>query len=456
MFGDLDAEHDTTYAIRGYFENGGAVAWVLRLAPDETPTAKGTWTPSTALSGMPPSIRFHASSPGLWAANLSISISFRREGVRDRPEIDLFVRDAGGATEALVGLDAWELPRELAERSVWLRCDRFDPVLLPVRGPRAIDGELALSIDNVAMAGLDKVHYLAALDRLGDVPEVAIVVLPELLELPSADVAEILQYAIVQAETLRDRIVLVDLPRTVANSGVSVADSVKRWLELPLERAREDLPWRAGACYFPWIRVDDPLDLAGRIRSIAPSGHVAGVISLLDRDRGAHHTPALESMIGVFDLELEASRDDHAVLNEEGVNVLRCMPGRGFAMWGGRTLDRERDHRYLAHRRLIHRLVRAIRRVAEPLVFETNGPALWLQLVRGITSVLLEAWRSGALKGARAEDAFLVQCDAETNPPEEVELGRCLCRIAVAPATPMEFIVLRLALSRDGAIEVLP
>ena len=34
-------------------------------------------------------------------------------------------------------------------------------------------------------------------------------------------------------------------------------------------------------------------------------------------------------------------------------------------------------------------------RGAEPLVFDTNGPALWLKLVRAITSVLLEAYRAG-------------------------------------------------------------
>ena len=130
-------------------------------------------------------------------------------------------------------------------------------------------------------------------------------------------------------------------------------------------------------------------------------------------------------------------------------------------VWGGRTLER-RDPagRFVAHRRLIHRLVRAIRRVAEPLVFENNGPELWLALTRAVTTVLLEAFRAGALKGARPEEAFRVHCDDQTNPPEERDLGRCVCEIEVAPAVPMEFITLRVALSarrraggvrRDGA-----
>ena len=93
-------------------------------------------------------------------------------------------------------------------------------------------------------------------------------------------------------------------------------------------------------------------------------------------------------------------------------------------------------------------------RVAQPLVFEINGPELWLTLVRGITAVLLEAWRAGALKGARAEEAFRVTCDDDTNPPDQRDLGRVICVIEFAPATPMEFITLRIELGREGNLEV--
>jgi hypothetical protein len=108
----------------------------------------------------------------------------------------------------------------------------------------------------------------------------------------------------------------------------------------------------------------------------------------------------------------------------------------------------------VAHRRLIHRLVRAIRRVAEPLVFGTNGPELWLTFVRAITTVLLAAFRAGALQGARPEQAFQVTCDATTNPPEQVDNGMLVCLVQVAPAVPMEFILLRIALSGEGVLEV--
>ena len=101
-----------------------------------------------------------------------------------------------------------------------------------------------------------------------------------------------------------------------------------------------------------------------------------------------------------------------------GVNLLRCAPGRGLQVWGGRTLDADPPvSLYVAHRRLMHRLVRAIRQVAEPLVFDVNGPELWLTLVRAVTSVLLEAFRAGALAGHPPEEAFRVACDDTNNPP---------------------------------------
>jgi phage tail sheath protein FI len=69
--------------------------------------------------------------------------------------------------------------------------------------------------------------------------------------------------------------------------------------------------------------------------------------------------------------------------------------------------------------------------------------------------VLLEAYRAGALKGERPEEAFRVRCDENTNPPEEQDLGRVLCEIEVAPAVLMEFITLRIAVSAEGRLEVI-
>jgi phage tail sheath protein FI len=185
-----------------------------------------------------------------------------------------------------------------------------------------------------------------------------------------------------------------------------------------------------------------------------PSGHVAGLISLLDRQRGAHYTPANATLADALDVTIGYSLAERGALNDAGINLLRCSPNQGIQVWGGRTLHPDASWRYVAHRRLIHRLVRAIRRVAEPLTFETNGPTLWLTFARAVTTVLVEAYRAGGLQGSRPEEAFRVTCDATNNPPEQIDLGQVVCDIQLAPAVPMEFITLRVVVSDQGALEV--
>jgi len=207
--------------------------------------------------------------------------------------------------------------------------------------------------------------------------------------------------------------------------------------------------------YGPWLRVPDPLGgVAAPLKTVPASGHVAGIISRLDRERGAHHTPANVSLLDAVDLEKGFRPEEEIALIDAGMNLIRCQPGRGLMVWGGRTLDPDDGAKFVAHRRLIHRLVRAIRRVAEPIVFDGNTPALWLAFTRAITTVLLAAFRAGALKGERPEEGFKVECNEQTNPTSEQDLGRVICLISLAPAVPMEFISLRVALSEDKQIEV--
>ncbi len=216
---------------------------------------------------------------------------------------------------------------------------------------------------------------------------------------------------------------------------------------------------RSIVVYQPWLEVKNPLGgVIEPLRRIPPVGHVAGLISRLDRERGAHHTPANAELYDAVDASRTYDALEQGDLVNIGLNPLRCRQGSGLQVWGGRTLaDKQTDPEglYLAHRRLIHRLVRAIRRVAAPLVFSSNGPQLWLVLVRAITTVLLQAYRAGALKGARPEQAFRVICDESNNPPNIQDLGQVYCSIQLAPAVPMEFITLRIAMSSEGRLEVI-
>jgi len=78
------------------------------------------------------------------------------------------------------------------------------------------------------------------------------------------------------------------------------------------------------------------------------------------------------------------------------------------------------------------------------VVFEPNNEALW-EKVRQVVSVFLMAqWRAGALAGTTAEEAFFIKCDRTTMTQDDIDNGRLICIIGIAPLKPAEFIVFRI------------
>jgi phage tail sheath protein FI len=286
---------------------------------------------------------------------------------------------------------------------------------------------------------------------------VALVVSPDLYhpDFPdTADQLEVLASMLTQADELHDRLVILDVPPQKADSFCAV-----QWVAQLRATMTEDT-LRNGAVYHPWLAVPDPLGgAANPLLNVPPGGCVSGVISRLDLQQGAYFTPANAVINEAVDLSLLLDANQQSAVYAGGLNLLTCSPTRGLLVWGGRVLGQGSPSQgprggFVAHRRLIHLLVRAIRRVAEPLVFDTNGPQLWLALVRGITTVLLEAYRAGALQGDQPAQAFQVTCDATTNPPANIDDGTVICLVRVAPAVPMEFITLRVAVSAQGQLQV--
>lgn len=486
LFGGLEGGAATPYAVRSYFENGGEIAWVVRLAGPAAATAAGDWPGAgdpplpghrtegaggrvvseafTAGGDAVSRFTVTASSPGAWGEGGRVEVTYRRQGLSGGAEADLEIRFPGEPAERLHGLPAASA-RELADavnaasRRIVLTPDLAAPSLVSP-APAAL-GPARLAWSVTLSGGTDdpprREEYLAAVAAAGQEREIAFTALPDLYaHLAPADaggaltaaVREVLRGALAEAERRHDRLLLVDLPAAGGYPQTAAAAAELRALFDAAEA-------RSAAVYHPWLWVADPLgEPAAPQRRIPPSGPVAGLISRLDRERGAHHTPANAPLRDALDADGAFTPPEQGRLNAAGVNLVRCFPNRGLVVWGGRTLSPEPAGRFVAHRRLVHRLVRAIRRVAEPLVFETNDAQLRLALARGITSVLLAAYRAGALAGGRPEEAFRVRCDEETNPPEEVELGRVLCEIELAPAAPMERITLRVALGREGELEV--
>jgi len=434
-FGPPDGSSATPYALRGFFENGGRTAWVLRVSgPAETASAQWTF-----------GYRVVATSPGTWANGGRVAIRYRASSVAGPPTVTVRVLVPGEPAEIFAGLSPDEVVDGLtASRLIRLVPSESSPGPAPDPG-----GPISMAWDLVLTGGADadpgRDDYANAVRLQADLPEPALVALPDLgTDLPGDDHTDLVLDVLGVVAPLLDRLVVLDVPPRL-----STADDVVTWTR---SLTGDSALLAAAAVYHPPLRAPE---LAGAgLRTVPASGHVAGLIARLDGERGAHHTPANATLLDAVDLDVDYPEPQQVRLFEGGVDLVRCMRGRGLVVWGGRTLAQDSQHRFIAHRRLLHLLVRAIRRVASPLVFDVNSPELRLTLVRTLTSVLLETFRTGALAGSRPEQAFQVVCDDSNNPPEQ-DPGQVVCEIAVAPAVPMEFIRLRLVLDQDRGLEVI-
>ena len=195
------------------------------------------------------------------------------------------------------------------------------------------------------------------------------------------------------------------------------------------------------AYYFPWIQVYDPDK--GNI-FVSPSGHMAGIYSRSDAERGVHKAPANEIVRGALGLKYNISRPEQDFMNPRGINCIRNMGDRGIRVWGARTISSDPSWRYINVRRLFLMIEQSIEIGTQWVVFEPNDQNLWKRINRDITAFLLRIYNSGALMGKSPEEAFYVKCDSETNPPEVVDAGQMVCEIGIAPVKPAEFVIFRI------------
>jgi uncharacterized protein len=206
-----------------------------------------------------------------------------------------------------------------------------------------------------------------------------------------------------------------------------------------------------GALYFPRIKVFDAAtsltqpDTEGEIY-VGPSGHMAGIYSRVDHERGVHKAPANEPVRGALATEVQISRALQDGLNPEGINCIRIFNDT-VTVWGARNIggDFLADLKYINVRRTLIFLRKSIDQGTGWVVFEPNDRSLWAKIVRNVTAFLTNVWRDGALFGSTPQEAFYVKCDDETNPFDERELGRVTTEIGVAIVRPAEFVIFRIS-----------
>ena len=196
------------------------------------------------------------------------------------------------------------------------------------------------------------------------------------------------------------------------------------------------------AMYHPWLQMYD----AGAKRSdyFPPSGAMAGVYARSDNERGVHKAPANEVVRGCTGLSCNYNTGEQDILNPIGVNLIRAFPGRGIRVWGARTLSSNGLWKYLNVRRLFIYVEESIRANTNWVVFEPNSEVLWSRVKRTIETFLATCWRDGALAGTSPDQAFYVECGPTTMTQDDIDNGRLICEIGIAPVKPAEFVIFRI------------
>jgi hypothetical protein len=223
---------------------------------------------------------------------------------------------------------------------------------------------------------------------------------------------------------------------------IAVIDSGNNQAISEVREMRAQLDSTHAALYYPWIRVLDPL--TQQEIHVPPSGFVAGIYARNDINRAVYKAPANEVVNLALGFERFLNKAQQEVLNPEGINCFRFFEGRGMRLWGARTISSDPEWKYVNLRRYFAYLERSIDKGTQWAVFEPNGEQLWANVRRTIEDFLLNEWQNGALLGDKPEKAYFVKCDRSTMSQNDLDNGRLVCLIGVAPLRPAEFVIFRI------------
>jgi phage tail sheath protein FI len=464
------------FAVQGFFDNGGQRLFVSRVARSDADAA----TLDLPTADPAQELQVRAIGPGAWGNNLFVRLQdeerptpggneFRLTALyyRDPPptplvdpldpdnvadanrreptaveQYDMLGTDPTGNRFAITTVNAasqliqltWTAPGTAPARPT--TPVNFDAGQLQ----NGDDGAAAITGDtyrgNLALPTNQRTG-LAALEAID---EIALLAVPDQAQplLSQANRTDITNELVNQCERLKDRFAVLAVDRDQGD----------------VQNIRPPRDSSYAAIYYPWIRVFEPLTADTVL--VPPQGHVLGIYARTDSERGVHKAPANEEVRGIITVDLDTNtgplefrvtKGQHDILNPRGVDVIRDFraANRGIRVWGGRTMSSDAQWRYINVRRLFIFVEESIDEGTQWVVFEGNYEPTWARVVRSVSNFLTSVWRDGALAGVTPEEAFFVRCDRTTMTPDDIDNGRLIALVGIAPVKPAEFVIFRIS-----------
>lgn len=457
-FGGLDAASEASYAIRQYFANGGAVAWVIRITA-------GTGDNSAKKSAiiLDNALEVTAASDGAWGDHVHVGIA--HPAVGPNTLFDLVVREYNGdnvvAEEVYRSLSTDAASSRHADKVVNANSSL---VTVEVKGsarPGVSDG--TKPIEDLAKDKLTKLeggkdgHKPGSNEwKIGAVTA---------LTGKEADFSGI--YAL---KTIAPRIFnLLCIPaaaslsetnaKAVYASALKLCQDHRAFLLVDIAEDKTKLEDVTGwftkmgaepnaAGYFPRLEMPDPLNNFAP-KNVAASGTVAGVYARIDAARGVWKAPAgTEAKLRGANIALQMTDKQNGDLNILGINALRIFSNHGNVVWGARTLAGAdalaSEWKYTPVRRIALFIEESLFQGLKWVVFEPNDEPLWAQIRMNVGAFMQILFRKGAFQGASAADAYFVKCDSETTTQADINLGIANILVGFAPLKPAEFVIIKI------------
>jgi uncharacterized protein len=460
------------YAVEGFFLNGGLRCWIARVtALDTANGGKGAAVTATVTSG---AIKISAAGPGANGSQIAYMIT--AAGLNNASLFRLSLYYWSSATDAQTAVTSFQaavkastaatLPGILVStpNPAPTQTEVFDNlsynpnsstyyvgtvnggsdlVTVAAAAPGAVaatnnlalltsgtDGSVALVLADFEGAtdsnGLNPSGLLA----LSAVDDISLLCCPDESSQPANSVAGQLQIA---CETLKDRFaILQSAPQPGKPSGVTPSVNSEY-----------------AAFYYPWLNIVNPTTNVTTL--IPPGGHIAGIYARSDTNENVAKDPANEQILGIDSLQLSIDNQTQAILNPIGVNCLRFFKGQGNLVWGGRTTSSDPDWQYISVRRLFIYIEKSIQQGTQWVVFEPNDATTWARVVRSVSDFLTGLWMQDMLQGATKEQAFFVRCDNTTMTQADIENGRLIVLVGIAPVYPAEFVIFRIGQWSGGS-----
>jgi hypothetical protein len=438
VYGGLDRNTLLGYSVRHFFDNGGADAYVIRIAHTDAKVASVAFGDLTV----------EASSSGGWTKDYRIRVTRRPDDatrfkleVLDHPTKESVVETFQDLS--MSSTDARFINTVVNGRSLYVTTKVKSPFATPADAINKLDaaaaGDSGTVLDpNSTNAAAKAAFHAAVLALFGPGTVTDRIELFNIVCVPGE--SDPTTVGKLQQECARKRaFLLVDC---LEGDTVTSLDAA-----LPAAIIGESA--RNSALYFPWTVCPDPLQ-QGALRNFPPCGFVAGICARTDGSRGVWKAPAGSdaSVNGALALAVTMSDAENGRLNPRGINCLRTFSAYGNVVWGSRTLDgsdaRPSDWKYVPVRRMALFLEESLYRGTQWVVFEPNDEPLWAQIRLNVGAFMQNLFRQGAFQGRTPREAYFVKCDRETTTQNDINLGIVNIHVGFAPLKPAEFVVIRI------------